>query len=595
VRIRLTFSRLPDARYARRLYEHEPATPQQKRVLLPKFTDDVIIVAVADDHPTVLTTVVLDEDGEPFGKTTEYKYTPGGSETVASDAPSLGTTVTTTDTSRPDVVYVGVRGAGGGEDAPAANSAPPANTEQAIPLTKSYRIRVGNSGETDAHETIEVGTVTVPRDSTEKVEVAVPVIPGQSDMEVFVQAVDDQSNREGEWVTTTIPQPDAEHDYVKVEDHDDSWGSGTIGKEWNYDTMVADAGNLVPKEVPSMFSTASGWADWSIFYNPAGDPPTGRSAFFSLDEIFPILKYEGAQVDQGVTTDFLPNIMPIVTDWNRTGKERSIFSTEEQYDMFRTHPRVLDERDPDFRYVKENVNRDMNWMGTTCNGAPLRCDQEWSPDGTTWYPWTWGDKITSRYYRFRLFMYAWRGISAAKLSNWKWWRWRRNRKFEFQKDYEPTSADGPFEFDIPQNVLDNTPIQREVVVSILDEDTSTWDDEITHTVVMLDPSASTKIKLIVTEIQRGVTTATAGAFTTTFHRGFGAAPRFVATAGDPTDYSYVGYDTISATQATGYYKYPASGGGVSNGAGDLHWTAYGYPKKFSLGGTVKIRVVVTGA
>lgn len=582
MRIRIRFTKLPSAAYSRRLYSQEPNRLETRQVLVDGFKQDSLVVAVASDHPTVLITQVLDETGRGFRKTTQYTFYPSA-EAVAADAPSLDIEgIEAVNETKPDVVTVEVTPESGGSVGSSVNTSPAANASDAVESMEEIEVRVASGVSTTPEDSLEVAVIERPK-SNEPVKVDVPIIPGESQQTVFVRRTDPDSGREGAWSAATFTNPDPTVDHKKVQDFSNTWASGTIGQVWGVDTMKVDgSGRLVVAEPPSMFSSV--WPN-SVFDSGAGDDET---AFLSVDVLFPEGKFTGPQVDQGAIADFHPNIVPVTDDFDRVGKEKSIFATEADFPMFRVHQREQSLRPRAYRYDRDS-SRDLNWLATTCDGAPMRVRQEWSPDGATWYPWRWGQRIRSQTYRFRLFLRASRSRSAPFLTNWYWWRWRRNRKWEYWVDYDPSTPGDPHTFAFPAEVLTVIDdLGDGATVNVTVHDTSP-DPDITHS-VRTEVSAG-GVKILVTEHQKGTGSATAGSFTVTFPRAFGDVPSFVATPGDALTNSYLGYSSLAADQVSGYYLQNDG----TTGAGALSWLASGPPVPATSGGTVRLQIQIMGA
>jgi hypothetical protein len=222
------------------------------------------------------------------------------------------------------------------------------------------------------------------------------------------------------------------------------------------------------------------------------------------------------------------------------------------------------------------------------NGAPIRISQEWSPNGTTWYPWKWGQKIESQKYRFRLFLYSYRGISAAYLTKWYWWRWRRNRKWEYIVDYDPAAVGAAHNWTVPAEIVSVLNDERVQVSVENPHDKNVWFS--TRTVA----KSGGVVAISVTQHVRGAESLTAGVATHTFAEPFGEAPTCVLTGDDDTNRGIVNRTSLSAT-AVGIKAEYWNGAAYAAASGTVHVIASGVPKRTTDGGSVKLIIEVMGA
>jgi len=583
VRIKLHFTPLDSVQYARQLEADDPTVDGSRRVLVKSFRSNTITVTVENDHPTRLWTTVLDEDSEPFGDATAFTYHPRSQE-VASSAPSLDIEeVVVLDDGRPDVLSVTVQPKDEGVSVPTADASTPANDDTTTKESEQIEVRTIEGVSTTPEDALEVGVFKRPASqSNMPLTLVVPRFPDEDQQTIFSRKIDVSSGRRGAWNTKTVSIFDPV-DYLSNDDFSTNFAGGTIGQSHAVDTMKIDGSSrLVHNEVPSMFSSTV-WSR-SVFYDSLlpEDVPV-----FSMDAIFPIGIFTAPEVDQGVVADFHPNVIPATDNFNRSGHERSVFSTESDYAVFRQPDAVISARPRATRYLREGTE-DISMFGAASFGAPMRIKTWVKREAGAFEEWHWGERILAQKFTFKLWSYAGWGLHAPFYTKWWWRRWRRNRKWEFLADWEP-GANEYMDYVLPDEVVTVLADPTIQVAAKVGSDQA----EVGHDVVYMYTPGTKTIRIRVVETQTTRESVTTGEWGWTYARAFKAAPRVFVTPDDPagTEEVFSGYDTRSASSVSGYMV--SYVGDKPNGDVDL--MAVGIPVAVSGGGDVKLRIQVMGA
>jgi hypothetical protein len=582
-RVRLQFSKLDDARFARKLVHEEPARPETRQVLLARFTDDVLLVTLPSDHPTLLTTYVLDQDGEAFPQPSEYVFYPSTVD-VARDAPKLsvaapvvldsptpGTAVVLIEPAKPTVAPVA-----GALSVPSPTASP--TLPGAADAKIEVEVRVGLGTPADATATTLVERMQIPAAQIdEPVRVTVPVVPGQTTQTVYVRKRDPVSGREGAWQSAQF-KPANPAEFVQIADFTNSWGSGVIESHYGLASMLNDAGSLRVAIAPSMFADAAGGGfDQSVFGMSAAD----AISFWSMQDRYPWGRFEAPEVDQVAIHDFYPHVAPEVNVFNRM-TERSVFS--EDYAMFRDHERVLRQRAAAGVGFLRDEAEDISMFGDVSDGSPLTVVQEIKQDQGAGYgayePVKHGRRMACQKMKARLTMFSHRGLRSPSLLKWHVSRWRQNRKWEFLIPINVANGDKTYTFSPVPDFLSAGGI-KVATVTIL----GTTAQNVSYQVKIASLTA-TQIRLIIqqTEVHQVVTIG--GVVALVYTIGFGAVPKVTCSAYDPAHAAFTGTDFPAAGGCTIFATTHA--GAAADEDVDVH--AMGPPPT----DTVTAHVVLTG-
>jgi len=550
-KVRLYFTKLQERFYSRRLYTSEPKRPSTKRILLNNFTDDEAVVDLAHDHPTVLNTWLLKDSKEVAGSGTTFTFYPSVNA-VAPDADELEVAPpkVNTDDAPPGTVEVTTKDPD--PDPTVTQTFPDRNTQSSNtnqPISSSWprrtvisEFRVSTTAVDNPSDALEADRIR--HDAATNPTVLVPSIPGEDTLRVWVRRITLDENRAGAWQYTDVMIND-HPEYATVGVQGDPTAAGTILDIYGVATLKISGSDLVPQEVPSMFSDATLYFPDSIFSYDDGP------SMFSMDLTFPYGVFESEEIDFGtsIPVTFTPQFVPEHDGMARI-TERSIFS--EDYYMFRPHDAQLADRgEAGVGFLRED-DEDMNWLADQSDNSPMRVRTEVKlHDGVgygEWRPWHWGQSLTCVKCVARVFLYSHRGLRIPTLKYW--WVKRRhfNRKFEFQAPVAYPTTDGLAEYTFSTEVAEMFTVPGSIVASVIVfDDMSADDNTYTADVVSI---ASGVIKVRIRQVAHTNLLITSGtAVTWTFPRSFAAGknPDVVATGDNgtlPIDLSALGVTSV---------------------------------------------------
>lgn len=618
MRVRLTFSPLASPEYSRRLLVAKVDEPTLRSTVLKSFRDDVAVVTLEETHGVRFTVQTLDALGRLIlGSDTSFSFFPSTQEPASTaQSVSLGEPEASqgegpwVETKPTPIGEAEDTGTTGNADVPVVSAADetPQNTPEPTPQTVAsagnmqhevppqrtlVEVRVSDDTVSDPSDAQYV--TTVPIIGEDRPVIKTPLCSTTGVQRVWMRRFIPDGHRVSEWVSRDLPVHVIDPTFMMVEDFSNNWSGGTIENVYGYPSMYDNAGVLTMNEVPSVFALdaadgapVEGFPD-SIFSMDEGP------GMFSMEDLFPYGRFVGPSVDHGAVHDFYPRVCVEVDSMNRI-TERSIFA--EEYNMFSTFRGPSGGVPPGLRPA-EGAG-DISMFGSQSDGDPVRVLAEVNLDSGGYKIVKPGDRCVARVVQPRLTVFSTRGLRAPTLDYWRWSRWLRNRKWEFDIPWDPATPTSPTEFIIPGNVWAVEDLVFNATVVTPHEDGVEYNVSIDESSIAAAAAGSPingTLKIYVEQVVRVTEEATAGAWSTTWAKAFAAVPTVVALANDPTDFSYAGYSAVSATASNGYFMFPPGSAaiGAQPGDGNVDIIARGVPLEDALGGDVRIHLQIMGA